>query len=254
MNTSWLSTIPFNVVRDAEHTSVFIMAAVNRRPALAARTAGLQLPPFLDGKERATGRSVSAKRTRSPERAGDQSARNGNPKRARSSTTTVTRPAADALGKRRKSASQTVKDEKFSAAYGKAFPNFVFYFDIDSADAESAALRKILESRVCQLGAVRVHRPYFLTQWPHTSHCLEDGGFFLSYYYAPYYLRKRFCKQFHRQQGECTHPGTSIQASKWQEPSQELVCPCHFGSCLVISSLAQETRGARHPNSFIQPR
>lgn len=52
------------------------------------------------------------------------------------------------------------REEEFRIKYTRAFPNWVFYFDLDTDDAETAATRKELERMVSHMNAVR--KPFVL--------------------------------------------------------------------------------------------
>ena len=45
--------------------------------------------------------------------------------------------------------------EEFRIKYTRAFPSWVFYFDLDLLDPDSGSVREYLEAKVCQLGGVR---------------------------------------------------------------------------------------------------
>lgn len=53
----------------------------------------------------------------------------------------------------RRLAREAAKNE-FRTKYTRAFPSFIFYFDLDQLDPQSATLRASLVARVVQLGAV----------------------------------------------------------------------------------------------------
>jgi len=121
--------------------------ALNRRP-LGTR----QHLQQLIGNSPQKSRTPSApKRPRSPEPAGDV------PKRVRP---TLAEPITTALPEeerkdkdQRRQAREVAKNE-FRVKYTRAFPSWVFYFDLDQLDPDTAALRNSLVSRVAQLGAV----------------------------------------------------------------------------------------------------
>lgn len=46
------------------------------------------------------------------------------------------------------------REEEFRIKYTRAFPNWVFYFDLDTDDVETAATRKELERMVSHMNAV----------------------------------------------------------------------------------------------------
>lgn len=56
--------------------------------------------------------------------------------------------------KKEKERRRAEREEEFRIKYRRAFPNFVFYFDLDTINTEIGALRVNLERRVLHLGAV----------------------------------------------------------------------------------------------------
>lgn len=123
------------------------MAAVNRRPPLVPRPLSLQIPSVLSPLKR----SIS-KRPRSPDTAGDVHS-----KRAKSGP-----PSPGALAAReeerkereRRKTEREAQKEEFRIKYTRAFPSWVFYFDLDLLDPDSASAREYLEAKVSQLGGV----------------------------------------------------------------------------------------------------
>ena len=55
------------------------------------------------------------------------------------------------------------REHEFKVKYTRAFPSFVFYFDIDPLNSELHALRTNLEKRVTHMGAVSVWIIYEVT-------------------------------------------------------------------------------------------
>ncbi|KII92343.1 hypothetical protein PLICRDRAFT_88953 [Plicaturopsis crispa FD-325 SS-3] len=135
------------------------MTSTSRRP-LASRPLPIQLPAMLSPLKTMTARTVSAKRARSPEPAGDASTKRARSMTAAGSTTvllaspnnTATRDE-DRREKERRRAEREMQKEEFRVKYTKAFPSWTFYFDLDIVDPESAALRENLEAKVSHLGA-----------------------------------------------------------------------------------------------------
>lgn len=126
---------------------------LNRRP-LGTRQHLQQLIGNSPQKSRTP--SASVKRPRSPEPAGDASGSQTNSKRVRAA---LAEPATLLDEERkdkeqRRQAREAAKNE-FRVKYTRAFPSWVFYFDLDQLDPDIAALRNSLASRVTQLGAVR---------------------------------------------------------------------------------------------------
>ena len=130
-------------------------AALNRRP-LGTRQHLQQL--FGNSPQKSRTPSAPVKRPRSPEPAGDA------PKRVRS---TLAEPSTTTLAdeerkdkEQRRQAREATKNE-FRIKYTRAFPSWVFYFDLDQLDPDTAALRNLLASRVTQLGAVCLFDIFF---------------------------------------------------------------------------------------------
>lgn len=67
------------------------------------------------------------------------------------------------------------REEEFKVKYTRAFPDWIFYFDIDPVTPELQALRLDLEKRVAHMGSVRANRPmrcsWKLTVTSHLSLC-----------------------------------------------------------------------------------
>ncbi|KIJ18843.1 hypothetical protein PAXINDRAFT_109208 [Paxillus involutus ATCC 200175] len=126
---------------------------LNRRP-LGTRQHLQQ--PFGHSPKKSRTSSVSIKRPRSPEPAGDILTTQTNPKRVRATPTEAAPvPGADEERRekeQRRQARETARNE-FRFKYTRAFPSWVFYFDLDQLDPETAALRNSLVSRVLHLGA-----------------------------------------------------------------------------------------------------
>ena len=55
---------------------------------------------------------------------------------------------------RRREKERIQREEEFKAKYSRAFPNWVFYFDLESGNPETASIRNHLEKRVSYMGAV----------------------------------------------------------------------------------------------------
>jgi hypothetical protein len=80
---------------------------------------------------------------------------------------------------RRKTEREAQKEE-FRIKYTRAFPSWVFYFDLDLLDPDSASAREYLEAKVSQLGGVRYvhyvsseHSDLYLTQLAHRRLLLQ---------------------------------------------------------------------------------
>lgn len=101
--------------------------------------------------------SASAKRPRSPDCVADVFVSQTNPKRVRPAlpepTTTTLADEERKDKEQRRQAREAAKTE-FRVKYTRAFPSWVFYFDLDQLDPDTATLRNSLASRVVQLGAV----------------------------------------------------------------------------------------------------
>ncbi|TBU29544.1 Dfp1/Him1, central region-domain-containing protein [Dichomitus squalens] len=54
---------------------------------------------------------------------------------------------------RRREKERIQREEEFKAKYSRAFPSWVFYFDLDSGNPETALIRNHLEKRVSYMGA-----------------------------------------------------------------------------------------------------
>ncbi len=55
---------------------------------------------------------------------------------------------------RRREKERVQREEEFKVKYSRAFPSWVFYFDLDSGNPETASIRNHLEKRVGFMGAV----------------------------------------------------------------------------------------------------
>lgn len=132
------------------------MATVfNRRP-LGTRQHLQQLIGNSPQKSRTP--SAAVKRPRSPEPTGDA------PKRVRATLAepiTTTLPDEERKDKEQRRQAREATKNEFRVKYTRAFPSWVFYFDLDQLDPDIAALRNSLVSRVTQLGAVCLHNRFF---------------------------------------------------------------------------------------------
>ncbi|KAF9227473.1 hypothetical protein BS17DRAFT_775570 [Gyrodon lividus] len=127
--------------------------ALNRRP-LGTRQHLQQ--PFGHSPQKSRTESLSVKRPRSPEPAGDVFATQTNPKRVRATPAEpapVTVPDEERRDKEQRRQAREAAKNEFRFKYTRAFPSWVFYFDLDQPDNETAALRNSLISRVHHLGA-----------------------------------------------------------------------------------------------------
>jgi regulatory subunit for Cdc7p protein kinase len=105
-------------------------------------------------------KSSSVKRTRSPEpsdvlsvkrsKALQDSSRSAIPIRDDARRRETKEPKEERERKRNE------REEEFRVKYSRAFPNWVFYFDLDALEPETAVLRKEYEKLVLHMGAVRV--------------------------------------------------------------------------------------------------
>ncbi|KAG1735089.1 Dfp1/Him1, central region-domain-containing protein [Suillus paluster] len=113
------------------------MPTTNRRP-LSTRT--LPLQDFRSA-------SLLAKRPRSPDHAGETPE---TVKRVRAAPAEATH-GEDRKDKERRRVEREAQKAEFRLKYTRAFPGWVFYFDLDLLDPESAALRDSLAARVMHL-------------------------------------------------------------------------------------------------------
>ncbi|KAG1864063.1 Dfp1/Him1, central region-domain-containing protein [Suillus tomentosus] len=121
------------------------MPTTNRRP-LSTRTLPLQVPPTMSPfKQGVRSASLLLKRPRSPDPAADASI-----KRVRPTPTEATH-GEDRKDKERRRVERETQKAEFRFKYTRAFPAWVFYFDLDLSDPESAALRDSLVARVVHL-------------------------------------------------------------------------------------------------------
>lgn len=131
------------------------MATTIRRP-LTSRPLPTQAPSTASPFKPAA-RTVSCKRPRSPDTAGDAQAAHSTTKRAKpvSQLHAVATPRDEE--KERKRAHREAREAEFKLKYSRAFPGWTFYFDLDHLDKDTSA-RETLESKVVQLGGVRFAR------------------------------------------------------------------------------------------------
>lgn len=127
---------------------------LNRRP-LGTRQHFQQLIGNSPQKSRTP--SASVKRPRSPEPAGDALVGQTNTKRVRATLAEPTNtilPDEERKDKEQRRQAREASKNEFRVKYTRAFPSWVFYFDLDQLDPDVATLRNSLASRVTQLGAV----------------------------------------------------------------------------------------------------
>jgi regulatory subunit for Cdc7p protein kinase len=132
--------------------------AFNRRP-LGTRQHLQQLIGNSPQKSRTP--STAVKRPRSPEPTGDA------PKRVRATLAepiTTTLPDEERKDKEQRRQAREATKNEFRVKYTRAFPSWVFYFDLDQLDPDIAALRNSLVSRVTQLGAVCLYNRSFFSR------------------------------------------------------------------------------------------
>lgn len=142
------------------------MAAVLRNP-LGLRPLSHQLSPSPSTQIGAT-KPPSAKRSRSPELIVDGTLQSS--KRVRGvDQSPAPGPNREEL-KKEKERRRIERENEFKIKYTRAFPSWVFYFDIDAANPDAALLREQLVDRVTRMGAVRIARlcycgfvPYMFT-------------------------------------------------------------------------------------------
>ncbi|KAL6310492.1 Dfp1/Him1, central region-domain-containing protein [Sparassis latifolia] len=126
------------------------MATILRNP-LAVRPHPHQsasISPYQTTLRRATP-ATAVKRPRSPEPGG--AAHLQSAKRHKAAVQQHTAAREDA--KREKERKRIEREEEFKIKYSRAFPTFVFYFDMDTFATDVAAMRHVLERRVTQMGA-----------------------------------------------------------------------------------------------------
>jgi regulatory subunit for Cdc7p protein kinase len=132
------------------------MATLSRRP-LAPRPLHLHIPAVLPQLKTTRTSSVSVKRARSPD-IGDNNAIQATPpkrvKPAQPSPVQVANLAHDTKDREARKVEREAQKAEFRLKYTRAFPTWVFHFDLDVLDPESAAVRKTLENKVSLLGAV----------------------------------------------------------------------------------------------------
>lgn len=123
--------------------------ALNRRP-LGTRQHLQQVIGNSPQKSRTP--SASVKRPRSPEPASQTNAKRVKATLAEPVATTL--PDEERKDKEQRRQAREAAKNEFRVKYTRAFPSWVFYFDLDQLDPDTAALRNSLASRVTQLGAV----------------------------------------------------------------------------------------------------
>lgn len=126
------------------------MATTNRRPPLAPRPLSLQIPSVVSPLKRSA--SGVSKRARSPDLAGET-----NSKRVKGSPPSPAKSTAredERKERERKKMERDAQKEEFRIKYTRAFPSWVFYFDLDLLDPDSASAKEYLEAKVRQLGGV----------------------------------------------------------------------------------------------------
>ncbi|KAI6046191.1 Dfp1/Him1, central region-domain-containing protein [Pisolithus marmoratus] len=130
------------------------MASHARRP-LSARQQELasgHSPQKLPGRP-----LPPVKRARSPETSVDTVLTQANPKRVKAinadSPTLATPNNKERRDKEQRKLLREATKNEFRVKYTRAFPSFVFYFDLDQLDSQSSAFRSSLAARVTFLGA-----------------------------------------------------------------------------------------------------
>ena len=152
------------------------MTSVSRRPLVpVSRTLSLQIPTVLSPLKR-TASSVS-KRARSPDATAESNSKRV--KRESLSPSTLAAREDDRKEKERKRAERDAQKQEFRIKYTKAFPGWVFYFNLDLLDPDSASVREYLESKVTQLGGVSPIVDFALYFIPIISSLTAGGRLFL---------------------------------------------------------------------------
>ena len=125
------------------------MSTIGRRPPLAPRALSVQIPPVVSPLKKSV--SGTSKRARSPDPLGDT-----NPKRAKGGLPSPGILAAreERKEKERRKMEREAQKEEFRIKYTRAFPSWVFYFDLDLLDPDSVSAREYLDAKVSQLGGV----------------------------------------------------------------------------------------------------
>jgi hypothetical protein len=131
-----------------------VMPTTSRRP-LSTRTLPLQVPSTMSPSKPAGLRSASMliKRPRSPDPTGEFTEHQATVKRVRAAPAEAT-DGEDHRDRERRRVERELQKADFRVKYTRAFPGWVFYFDLDLLDPESAALRSSLAARVMHLKAV----------------------------------------------------------------------------------------------------
>lgn len=127
------------------------MASHARRP-LSARQ---QEVPFGLSQQKLPGHSSSpVKRPRSPDPNVDLQAKAKRAKAVNTDSATLATPnSKERRDKEQRKLLREATKNEFRVKYTRAFPSFVFYFDLDQLDSQSPAFRSSLITRVISLGA-----------------------------------------------------------------------------------------------------
>lgn len=141
--------------------------AQNRR-VLAPRVQRNTLP--IDASTPKATRVVptSTKRPRSPDLLGEMHTHQTTPKRVKATPPSPSRTMKrddDRKQREQRKVEREAQKTEFRVKYTRAFPSFVFHFDLDTLDPESAATRRNLESKVSSLGAVCFFVAYLIKNW-----------------------------------------------------------------------------------------
>jgi regulatory subunit for Cdc7p protein kinase len=130
------------------------MAVPNRR-ALTTRSLRPHAFPGISPQKVMRVASGSTKRPRSPDQLGEHQA---TPKRVKAvpSPSCQLNRDEDRKGREQRRAEREAQKTEFRVKYTRAFPTWVFYFDLDIIVPENAATRRSLETKVSSLGAVRL--------------------------------------------------------------------------------------------------
>lgn len=132
------------------------MAATNPNSRRALSNRSLQPPSLLSLKPSIRTSSASFKRPRSPDR--EDALYVQQTKRIRGATTQVA-VSTQKEAKKEKQAERDASKQEFKEKYTKAFPKWIFHFDIENINLKTSMIN-ILKSRVQQLDGVSLFPIY----------------------------------------------------------------------------------------------
>lgn len=151
---------------------------------------------------------------------------------------------------RRREKERVQREEEFRIKYSRAFPNWVFYFDLDSGNPETALIRNHLEKRVGFMGAVSCmnfhvndHLNFVACWrgcWSRAPLSAEDRRLLLERYHA-FYRTTRCRRQGEQGEGRfksrvtfcycCSHWWSPCEPDQTTRPVRfrpcHLTCYCH---------------------------